>query len=98
MTTPDNVVELNPRRTVAYLPLLGVCVAVLISLGLLLVDFRLGVIALAMSVGAAVVLRATLSTRQAGLLVVRGKVFDVVLLSALAGALTVLAVIVPPPS
>jgi hypothetical protein len=97
MDASDNVVELNSRRTLHFAPLLFVCVAVLVSLGLLLVDFRLGAISLAASVGLAAVLRAILPESRAGLLVVRGRAFDLSILATLTGFLAILAIIVPPP-
>lgn len=96
MTSRDNVVELK-RRRVAFWPLLAVCLAVLASLGLLLIDFRLGVICLALSVLAAFLLRALLPPQRAGLLVVRGRTFDLSVLAALVVLLAILAGIVPPP-
>jgi hypothetical protein len=93
----DNVLLLKSRRSDGYLPLVTVCLAVLASLALLLLDFRLGAALLAASVGLALVFRVVLSDKQAGLLVVRSRVFDLWFLSALAAALALLAVIVPAP-
>ena len=93
----DNVVLLKSRRSSGYLPLVVVCLAVVASLGLLLVDFRLGAACLAGSVGLALLFRAVLSDKQAGLLVVRSRVFDLWFLTVLASTLALLAVIVPPP-
>lgn len=93
----NNVVELKSRRGERALPLAAVCLAAVVSLGLLLVNFQLGVICLAGSVGLALVFRAILPDRRAGLLVVRGRVFDLSVLATLTTALVMLAVVVPPP-
>ncbi|MFN8125701.1 MAG: DUF3017 domain-containing protein [Candidatus Nanopelagicales bacterium] len=68
-----------------------------LGLGLLLVDFRLGTVIVALSVVLALVLRIVLPTRRAGLLVVRTRTIDVTVLSVLAGGLLLLALIVPAP-
>ncbi len=93
----NNVVHLASRRSGGYLPLIVVCLAVIASLGLLLVDFRLGVAFLAGSVGLAWLFRAVLPEKTAGLLVVRSRVFDLSILAVLALTLALLAVIVPAP-
>ena len=93
----DNVVLLKSRRSGGYLPLVAVCLAVVASLALLLVDFRLGAALLAGSVGLALLFRAVLSDKKAGLLVVRSRVFDLWFLTVLAMTLALLAVIVPAP-
>lgn len=93
----DNVVLLKSRRSGGYLPLVTVCLAVVASLALLLVDFRLGAACLAGSVGLALFFRAVLSDKRAGLLVVRSRVFDLWFLTVLAVALALLAVVVPAP-
>lgn len=92
------VVEFRRRRGVpTYLPLTLVVAGVAVSLGLLLVDFRLGAVGLALCVAAAFVLRLVLSDADAGLLAVRSRRVDLVFLGAMAVALLVLAVIVPAP-
>ena len=55
----------------------------------------LGVVAVALLVAAA--LRLALPTRRAGLLAVRGKALDVVVLGVFGGAMLLLAAVVPPP-
>jgi len=55
----------------------------------------LGVVAGALLVAA--VLRLALPTRRAGLLAVRGKALDVVVLGVFGGAMLLLAAVVPPP-
>ena len=99
MATSDNVIPLQPRRRKkrTYGPLLLVCAAVVASLALLLLDFRLGAALLAGSVVLALVLRLTLTTEGAGMLVVRTRAIDVAVLSVLAVGLAILAIIVPPP-
>ena len=60
-------------------------------------DFRLGCTLLGASVGFAAVARAVLPARRVGLLVVRSRPFDVVVLAAMGAALVVLAAVVPGP-
>lgn len=60
-------------------------------------SFRGGTVLFAVSVLVAAVLRAVLPERAAGLLVVRSRLIDVLVLGALAAGLTVLALVVPPP-
>ena len=100
MSGPD---DLDPvvrperqRRQLAEWPLASVLVAVLA--GLLFVAagrFRAGTVVLALSVLLAAALRAGLSTRTAGLLAVRSRVVDAVLLGVLGLGMLVLALIVP---
>lgn len=93
---PLNVVALrgiSPRDRYGPLGLvLGIAVA---GLALMVVDFRLGTVVLAGSAITALVLRTVLPTRRAGLLVVRTRTIDMVVLSVLAGALLILAIITP---
>jgi hypothetical protein len=68
--------------------------------GLLVVgfdDFRPGCTLLGASVLFAAVSRAVLPVRRVGLLVVRSRPFDVLVLAAMGAALVVLAVVVPGP-
>jgi len=60
-------------------------------------NFRLGCTLLGASVGFAAVARAVLPARRVGLLVVRSRLFDVVVLATMGAALVVLAVVVPGP-
>ncbi len=76
-------------------PLVVVVTIAVVGLALMALDFRIGTITLALSAATALVLRALLPTRRAGLLVVRTRTVDLIVLSVLAGALTVLAVITP---
>jgi len=61
-------------------------------------NFRLGCTLLGASVGFAAVARAVLPARRVGLLVVRSRLFDVVVLAVMGAALVVLAVVVPGPA
>jgi hypothetical protein len=60
-------------------------------------NFRLGCTLLGASVGFAAAARAVLPARRVGLLVVRSRLFDVVVLATMGAALVVLAVVVPGP-
>jgi hypothetical protein len=79
-----------------------IVVAAGIVLGLVVVvaldRFRRGTLLLAASVVLGAWLRALLPTERVGVLAVRGRLFDVVTLLVLGGALTVLALVVPSPS
>jgi hypothetical protein len=92
-----------PRRgalgvIVRQWPLLLVLGGALTALLVVTLDgFRLGCTLLGASVGFAAVARAVLPARLVGLLVVRSRPFDVVVLAAMGAALVVLAAAVPPP-
>jgi hypothetical protein len=60
-------------------------------------SFRLGCTLLGASVIFAAVARAVLPARRVGLLVVRSRLFDVVVLAVMGAALVALAVVVPGP-
>ena len=60
--------------------------------------WRRGLLVVAASLLLAAVLRLALPTRRAGLLAVRGKALDVVVLAGLGSAMLLLASIVPPPT
>lgn len=93
---PLNVVALRGiRPRDRYGPLLIVLGIAGLGLGLMFVDFRLGTLLVAASVVTALVLRLVLPTRRAGLLVVRTRFIDTVVLSTLAGGLLILALITP---
>lgn len=71
-----------------------------VAAGLLVVAtdrFRAGSVIVGCSVLLGALLRAVLPSRLAGLLVVRTRPFDVMTLLALGGAVTALAIVVPPP-
>jgi hypothetical protein len=57
--------------------------------------FRAGCLGFGISVGFAAVARTLVPARRVGLLVVRSRPFDLVVLYAMAGSLIVLAIIVP---
>lgn len=68
----------------------------LASFGVVALDhFRAGVFGFGISVGFAALARTVLPARRVGLLVVRSRPFDLIVLSTMAGALMVLAIIVP---
>ena len=76
-------------------PLILVLLLAVSGLALMLVDFRLGTLILAGSAATALILRAVLPTRRAGLLVVRTRTIDLTILSVLTGSLLLLALITP---
>lgn len=76
-------------------PLIAVLLIAVIGLAVMLLDFRLGALILAGSAATALVLRAVLPTRKAGLLVVRTRTIDLTILSVLTGSLLLLALITP---
>jgi hypothetical protein len=87
----------RPRRLGEW-PLGTVLLGVIAGLGVVANNhFRRGTVLIAGSVLLAAVLRAVLSERRAGLLVVRSRAVDVVTLGALGVGLTTLALVVPPP-
>ncbi len=93
---PSNVIALrgvSPRAR--YGPPLLVIAIGAVGLGLIFVDFRLGTLVFALAVTLALVLRIVLPTRRAGLLVVRTRVVDIVVLSILSGGLLLLTLLVP---
>ena len=81
-------------------PFLTVLVGVLLGLAVvvLLDRFRRGTLLMAASVVFGAWMRALLPTERAGLLQVRSRGIDVVTLLVLGVGLTVLALVVPPPS
>ncbi|MEI7055484.1 DUF3017 domain-containing protein [Nocardioides sp. CCNWLW239] len=82
--------------TIGGIVYLGVLAAALVGLGLVgFGQWRVGIIVLAAGVGAASLGRAVLRTKDAGMLAVRSRWFDVILLACSAGALWILAVTVP---
>jgi len=93
---PSNVIALrgvSPRAR--YGPPLLVIAIGAVGLGLIFVDFRLSTLVFALAVTLALVLRIVLPTRRAGLLVVRTRVVDIVVLSILSGGLLLLTLLVP---
>jgi hypothetical protein len=80
-------------------PIAVVTVVVLAGLGVVASGhFRRGTIVLSFGIALALFLRLLLSTSDAGLLAVRAKSIDVLVLSVLAVGTTLLALWVPPPS
>jgi hypothetical protein len=78
-------------------PLLSVLGGGVVGLGLVALDhFRIGALVFGVSVLFAALARLVLPARRVGLLVVRSRAFDVLVLTAMGSAVVVLAVIVPP--
>jgi hypothetical protein len=96
-----DVPSVAPRRRTVRLPEWPLALVLLgVATGLAVVaadSFRAGTVVIGCSVVLAMVLRAVLSERRAGLLAVRSKVVDVLTLGVLGCALTVLALVVPTP-
>jgi len=93
--------RLHPRRRRwwAQWPIAIVLLGVLASLAVVALDrFRVGSLMLAASLVLAFLLRAILTTKRAGMLAVRSKPVDLVVLGVLAAALVVFALWVPPPA
>ena len=88
----------KPTRAVNEVPV--IVVFTVAAAGLLAVTqgfWRRGLLVVAGAMLLAAVLRLALPTRQAGLLAVRGKAVDVVVLASFGSAILLLAAIVPPP-
>lgn len=78
-------------------PLLTVLGGGVVGIGLVGTDhFRIGSLLLGMSVLFAALARLVLPARRVGLLVVRSRAFDVLVLTTMGVALVVLTVVVPP--
>lgn len=96
------VMPLRPRRRrdlLAQWPITVVLLLVVIAVAFVALDeFRIGSILLAVGVLVAFVLRLVLPPARAGLLVVRGRTVDLIVLGLLGGSLLVFALWVPPPS
>ncbi len=93
---PSNVIALRGVSPKArYGPPLTVLGFGAIGLALIFVNFRLGIFVFTGAVVLALILRAVLPTRRAGLLVVRTRTIDLTVLSILAGGLLLLTVLVP---
>jgi hypothetical protein len=79
-------------------PLLTVLGGGVVGLGLVALDhFRSGTLLFGVSVLFAGLARLVLPARRVGLLVVRSRAFDVLVLGSMGSAVVVLAVLVPPP-
>ena len=93
--------QLRPRRRrwLAQWPIAVVLAGVAVSLAVVALDrFRVGSLMLAASLVLAFLLRLVLTTKRAGMLAVRSKPVDLVVLGVLAAALVVFALWVPPPA
>jgi hypothetical protein len=93
--------QLRPRRRRwwSQWPLAVVLLGVAASLGVVALDrFRLGSLMLAASLVLAFVLRLVLPSDRAGMLAVRSKRVDLIVLGALGGALVIFALLVPSPA
>lgn len=93
--------QLRPRRRRwwSQWPLAVVLLGVAASLGVVALDrFRLGSLMLAASLVLAFVLRLLLPSDRAGMLAVRSKRVDLIVLGALGGALVIFSLWVPPPA
>ncbi len=93
--------QLRPRRRRwwSQWPLAVVLLGVAASLGVVALDhFRVGSLLLAASLVLAFVLRLVLPNDRAGMLAVRSKRVDLIVLGALGGALVIFALWVPPPA
>jgi hypothetical protein len=93
--------QLRPRRRRwwSQWPLAVVLLGVVASLGVVALDrFRLGSLMLAASLVLAFVLRLVLPNDRAGMLAVRSKRVDLIVLGTLGGALVIFALLVPPPA
>jgi hypothetical protein len=87
-------------RTLRAWPVLVVLIGVLAGLGIALIwepGWRIGCLVIGGSLGVGAIERIALPSRDAGLLQVRGKAFDVATLLLLSVAIVVLAVAVPMP-
>lgn len=76
-------------------PLALVLSLAVVGVVLVVINFRLGALTLAAAVGTALLIRASLSEEDAGLLAVRAKYLDVIALALLAAGLLVLGLWVP---
>lgn len=93
--------QLRPRRRgiLSQWPIIVVLCCMALSLIVVATThFRLGSLMLAASVILAFVLRLVLPTRQVGLLAVRSRTVDLIVLGVLGGSLALFALWVPPPS
>lgn len=93
--------RLRPRRRRwwAQWPLAVVLAGVVASLAVVALDrFRVGSLMLAASLVLAFILRLVLPADRAGMLAVRSKRVDLIVLGTLAAALVVFALWVPPPA
>jgi len=99
-TLPNNVRQLHPTAPRRFeWPISLVSLILLISLGVASADhFRRGAVLFSFGVILAFFLRLLLPERDAGLLAVRSKRLDLVVLGGLALSVSLLSFLVPPPS
>jgi len=97
---PNNVRQLRPSVPRRFeWPISLVSLTLLLSLGVASADhFRRGAVLFSFGVVLAFFLRLLLPERDAGLLAVRSKRLDLVVLGSLALAVSLLSFLVPPPS
>ncbi|MQA81846.1 MAG: DUF3017 domain-containing protein [Streptosporangiales bacterium] len=94
--TPRQAVR--ARRGFREWPILVVCVGVAAGLAYMGMNhFKRGSMIVAICVCGAAFLRLVLPQRAAGLLAVRGRIVDVIALTALGVAIAIITYIVPPP-
>lgn len=100
MTDPPPTDPPPSRPLRANWPFAVVCAGVLAGLGVVVVldRFRRGTLVMAAAVLLGAWLRVLLPERQVGLLRVRGRLFDTATLLVLGVGLSVVALVVPPPS
>ena len=100
MTDPVEDAPPRGRPLRANWPFAVVCAGVLLGLGVVVVldRFRRGTLVMAGAVLLGAWLRVLLPERQIGLLKVRGRLVDTVTLLVLGVGLSVVALVVPPPS
>jgi hypothetical protein len=100
MTDPAAGPQPPSRPLRANWPFGLVCAGVLVGLGVVVVldRFRRGTLVMAAAVLLGAWLRVLLPERQVGLLRVRGRLFDTATLLVLGVGLSVVALVVPPPS
>ncbi len=97
--TPLRPRSRRSRDLFAQWPLIVVLGVMGVSVGFVALDqFRIGSILLAVGVLTAFVLRLVLPRAQVGMLAVRGRTVDLIVLGSLGGALLLFALWVPPPS
>ena len=97
---PDNVRLLRPEpKRFAQWPLCTVLLLMAISFAIVATDhFRRGAVLFSAAVVLAFFLRLLLSDADAGMLAVRSRKVDLIILGALALGVSVLSLVVPPPS
>ncbi|MQA83313.1 MAG: DUF3017 domain-containing protein [Streptosporangiales bacterium] len=86
-------------RRLGEIPFLLILIGVAVGLATVgMHHFKRGSVLIAAALMLGAVLRLVLPERQAGLLAVRGRAFDVLTFVALGAGIALMAVVVPPPS